>query len=33
MALWFNLILAWVAVALAALLIIIWALRLINKKI
>lgn len=32
MALWFNLILAWVAVALAALLIIIWALRLINKK-
>lgn len=33
MILWFNLILAWAAVALAALLVIIWALRLINKKL
>ncbi len=32
MALWFNLVLAWVSVALAVLLIIIWALRIINKK-
>ncbi len=32
MALWFNLVLAWVSVALAVLLIVIWALRLINKK-
>ena len=32
MALWFNLVLAWISVALAALLIVIWALRLINKK-
>ena len=32
MALWFNLVLAWVTVALAVLLVIIWGLRLINKK-
>lgn len=32
MALWLDIILAWVAVALSFLLIVIWALRLINKR-
>lgn len=32
MALWLDVILAWVAVALSFLLIVIWALRLINKR-
>lgn len=32
MTLWLNIILAWVAVALSFLLVIIWILRLINKK-